>query len=235
MAITPEKLPRRSTVYRRLKAAGARFVELNGGAVAEDFGAPEREREAAARLGLADLSPLPRSGFKGPRALDWLRNQRLEIGQEDNRAWRQLDGAITARLAASEAVVLDALTRPGLSQRLSAAWSYAAIDCHPVPRGDGHAWFAVTGSHVPDLFAKLCAIDLRLHRFAPGEVAQTIAARLAIVIIRAPAVQRDAAPIFHLLADAAAAAYLWDSFVDAMAEFDGTLVGLAALQYKASN
>ena len=132
MTITPEKLPRRSPVYRRLKAAGARFVELNGGAVAEDFGAPEREREAAARLGLADLSPLPRSGFKGPRALDWLRNQRLEIGQEDNRAWRQLDGAITARLAASEAVVLDALTRPGLSQRLSAAWSYAAIDCHPV-------------------------------------------------------------------------------------------------------
>ena len=37
-------------------------------------------------------------------------------------------------------------------------------------------------------------------------------------------------PVFHLLADSASADYLWDCLVDAMAEFDGAPVGLAALR-----
>jgi hypothetical protein len=37
-------------------------------------------------------------------------------------------------------------------------------------------------------------------------------------------------PAFHLLGDSAAAGYMWDCLLDAMAEFGGRPVGLAALQ-----
>ena len=37
-------------------------------------------------------------------------------------------------------------------------------------------------------------------------------------------------PAFHLLADSASAAYLWDGLLDAMAEFGGRPVGLSALR-----
>ena len=53
----PTDRPRRSFVYRKLQAAGARFTEINGAAVASDFGDPEGEVAAARRLGLVDLSP----------------------------------------------------------------------------------------------------------------------------------------------------------------------------------
>jgi sarcosine oxidase subunit gamma len=37
-------------------------------------------------------------------------------------------------------------------------------------------------------------------------------------------------PVFHLLADSASADYLWEALLDAMAEFGGAPVGLAALR-----
>ena len=37
-SLKPADLSRRSPVYRELAAAGARFVEAHGGAVAEGFG-----------------------------------------------------------------------------------------------------------------------------------------------------------------------------------------------------
>ena len=66
--LEPHAQLRRSFVYRKLRDLGARFEVINGGAVAMDFGDdPAAEAERAQNLGLADLSPLPRTGFKGAR------------------------------------------------------------------------------------------------------------------------------------------------------------------------
>ncbi len=59
----PTDLRRRSFVYRKLQAGGAHFTEVNGGAVAGDFGGPDGEAASLRRLGLVDLSALPRIGF----------------------------------------------------------------------------------------------------------------------------------------------------------------------------
>ena len=77
----------------------------------------------------------------------------------------------------------------------------------------------------PACLAKLCAVDLRPHRFAELEVAQTQAMRLSVIIIR----DAGLPPAFHLLGDSASAEYAWDCLVDAMREFDGRLVGLTSL------
>jgi len=75
------------------------------------------------------------------------------------------------------------------------------------------------------MFAKLCGIDLRPHKFAELAVAQTQAMRISVIIVR----DRADPPVFHLLADSASAEYAWDCLTDAMAELDGRPAGLGAL------
>src|SRR5262245_20190045 len=100
VATSPVDHPRRSFIYRALQASGANFLDLNGGAVAMDFGRPLDAEVAQARgLGLADLSVLPRTGFKGVGTVEWLSAQGLSIGPDSNRAYRQPGGELAARLA----------------------------------------------------------------------------------------------------------------------------------------
>ena len=99
MGITPPatELPRRSFVHRKLLAHGASFVEINRGLVALQYGAVD-EGAAAARLGLADLCVLPRTGFKGRKVIPALEAQGVEL-TVPNQAIRQADGGIAAVLA----------------------------------------------------------------------------------------------------------------------------------------
>src|SRR4029453_9154398 len=98
--LDPATLKRRSFIYRKLAAAGAEFAEVNGGAVAMRYPArPGSEAAGARRVGLADLSVLPHGGFKGRGTVEWLTSQGLTIGADSNRAYRQPDGELAARLA----------------------------------------------------------------------------------------------------------------------------------------
>jgi len=236
--VMPQTLPpahaRRSMIYRVLQAAGARFAEVNGAAVAVGFGATEDAEAAQARnLGIADLSVLPRTGFKGAGTVEWLTAQGLSIGAESNRAYRQSGGELAARLAPTEIFLLDGLAGQGaLVTRLNAAWSWGSekprtLIGYPMPRSESHAWFVITGEKAPAMFAKLCGVDLRLHRFADAAIAQTSIAKMSGIVIRA---DLGATPAFHLLADSASAEYLWHCALDAMTEFAGAPVGLAALR-----
>ena len=231
--IQPTDYRRRSFVARALLAAGARFSEENGAAVAADFGDPAGEVAAASWLGLADLSPLPRAGFKGKGTAEWLATQGVHVPELSNQAVAQDGGALAARLAPTEVLVLGTIAGDDdLPARLTAAWAQAPMPPrkprgYPVPRADSHAWFLVTGACAPSMFAKICGVDLREQYFAPGRIAQTSIARLNGVIIRDDA---GGSLAFHLLADSASAAYLWGALRDAMAEFDGAPVGLLALR-----
>jgi sarcosine oxidase subunit gamma len=102
----------------------------------------------------------------------------------------------------------------------------AADGCYVVPRADSHAWFLVTGNEAAAMFAKICGVDLRPHRFADLAIAQTSVARLSAIVIRADVA---GTPGYHLLADSASAEFLYDVLLDAMAEFGGGPVGLQAL------
>ncbi len=71
--VQPVDFSIRSFHYRALSTAGARFAELGGAAMATDYGADsDKEKAQAQKLGLADLSTLPRTGFKGREAIAWL-------------------------------------------------------------------------------------------------------------------------------------------------------------------
>ncbi len=136
------------------------------------------------------------------------------------------DAAPGSRAAAVAAI------RPGISLagRLAEAWTAGETPPprgYPVPRQDSHAWFLVTGGHAAAMFAKLCAVDLRPAKFAVGRIAQTMLAEVSAIVVRD---DRGGVPAYHLLADSAAAEYLWDCLLDAMTEFDGRPAGWSAVR-----
>ena len=217
----------RSFVARKLVALGAEF---DGGAAQDVFGGTS---DGLRQLGLVDLSPLPRTGFKGPGTIAAMQAAGIAVAPEPNRAFRQSDGGLCAVLAPGEVILLAGLGGdPALVDRLEASWSMD--DPHGtylMPRRSSHAWFRIAGELAPAMFAKICGIDLRPTRFADLAIAQTSIARLNGIIIRDDIAATLA---FHLLADSASAEYLWDCVIDAMTEFGAAPAGLAALRNLAS-
>ncbi len=225
----PSDFLRRSPIYRRLESAGATFEERAGAAVAARYAAsPEQEVRVARSMGLADLSPLPRIGFKGPDTPEWLSAQGAALPPAPNLASRQADAGLAARLSQDEHLILSDLEGRGeLCARLERAWSVdSAPRCFPVPRRDTHFWYLVSGVHAPAMLAKVCAVDLRTSKFEDGRVAQTSLARINVVVIRDDI---NGTLAFNILGDGSLADYLWPCLLDAMDEFRGAPVGLSAL------
>ncbi len=234
MALEPDTQLRRSFIYRKLEEQGAQFEAINGAAVAMSYGDdPEDEARLARRLGIADLSPLPRTGFKGAGTVEWLQSQDVTIGPDSNRAYRQAGGEMALRLSPSEILLIDSIEGSGrFIAKLNEAWSWGSAAPrkpigYPLPRADSHAWFALSGEYCATMFSKICGIDLRAHKFADGQIAQTSVAKMSGIVLRH---DFGAVPGYHLLADSASADYLWDCLQDAMNEFDGGPVGLATLR-----
>lgn len=229
----PASQLRRSVVYRQLAEAGAVFDVAAGGAVATHYGDPDEEAETARRLGVADLSVLPRTGFKGAGAAKWLAAQGVVLPGV-NEAAAQQDGSLAARIGPDDVLLLGGLDKVEVVSepldRLNHAWAQTGGDDprgYPVPRQDTHAWFVLTGEFAADMFAKLCAVDLRPQSFANHRIAQTSVARANAIVIRADLAQTLA---YHLLVDSASADYYLPVLLDAMSEFGGGLVGYQALR-----
>ena len=236
-SVQPSAYTRRSFLYRKLAALGANYGAAGDAAVALDFGDPDGEARAARRMGLADISVLPHTGFKGAGVVEWLRGQGVEVSEEPNWAPAQAGGGLALRQALAEVMILGDLSGDGgWPERLKQAWWAEPVPPQrprgfPMPHDETHAWLAVTGEHAAAMFAKLCGVDLRAQAFPQGRVAQTSIARMNGVIVRDDrGDDRGGVPFYHLLADCAAAEYLWDCLLDAMAEFDGQPVGLTALR-----
>ncbi len=219
---------RRSFHYRDLAAAGARFQPVADAAVAWAYGEDSDAEVAKARtLGLADLSPLPRTGFKGRDTGPWLAQQKIEVGETSNIAYPCGKGSLAAKLAPTEVLLLGAIDGSDtLADTLNDAWSEDAGLCFPVPRRDASFWFMITGEMASTMFAKICGIDLRAKSFDNHAIAQTSVARSNTIIIRD---DQGAVPAFHMLGDSASAGYMWMCLNDAMEEFDGGPVGLEAV------
>jgi sarcosine oxidase subunit gamma len=222
--IDPVALPRRSPLRRKLQAAGAEWRKLDDIAVADTV-----DGTTAGRIVIADLSPFPRLGFKGRGTVPAMQARGIALEATANRAFRQPDGGLCLVLAPGEVILLSNLNGDGerLAQ-LEANWRIEDEErTYPLSRRDSHAWLAVAGEALPEMFAKLCAIDLRRDKFADLAIAQTSIAKMSAILTRA---DMGTTPVFHLLVDSAAALYFCDCLLDAADEFGGRIVGLKALQ-----
>lgn len=220
MSTTPEAFSRRSFVYPERVAAEAEFAERGDCTVASRIPGDDE-----LPLALIDLSPLMRTGIKGPRARAYLEERAWPVPETNNAAVRNDAGALVLRLGDNELVILSDPTGDEGPVRALDAGIPGAGAWH-VPRRDSHCWFLLHGDPAVDCLAKLCGVDLRPSAFAPGSIAQTSVARLNAIVCRDPAIP---APAFHLLADSASALWFHDALLDAMHEFGGGPAGLQRL------
>jgi sarcosine oxidase subunit gamma len=221
---SPLSFVRRTPLRSLLDDKHAAWCEIAGTAIAETVG----DGRAARTLAIADLSPLPRLGFKGRGTIEAMSKRGIVLEATPNRAFRQPDGGLCLVLAPGEVVLLANLKGDGAKlAELESGWRIEDEErTYPLLRRDSHAWFVVTGTEAPDMFAKLCAIDLRTNKFPDLAIAQTSVAKMSAIITRADV---GATLAFHVLADSAAALYFCSCLTDAAHEFGGEIVGLKAL------
>lgn len=185
--------------------------------------------EQLQRCALIDLSNLPRVGFRGTDSAAYLQSKGYQLPDRPNQAYLQGSGEQVLRLSQTEYFLLGSLADGGARTAADeAGWHYDERQAsYLLPRQDSHAWLALTGAHLPELFAKLCGVDLRADAFPVGAVVQTSVARLNAIVVNAGTA---ALPVFHLLCDRASAHYLWGALLDAMDEFGGKPAGIEALR-----
>jgi sarcosine oxidase, subunit gamma len=175
---------------------------------------------ASSSIDIFDLSELPRSGFKGSGTLAAMQARGFKLGNQTNRAFRQDDGVLCLVLAATEVFLLGSLG--GHSTRLAkleTSWQIGGEErAYLMPRRHTHAWFALEGNTVPEMLAKLCAVDFRPSVFSDLSIAQTSVARLNSIVLRA---DRENRPTYHLLADSTCLVYMLACLKDAAEEFGG--------------
>lgn len=168
---------------------------------------------------LADLTDLPRVGFRGAHSAEYLRSRGFVLPDAPNRAVIQADGSQVARLSQTEYLLLGSPEDQG--QRMAdeeARWELDHQANYLLPRQDSHACFQLTGDHLSEVLAKLCGVDLSPQAFGPGAVAQTSAARINVIVINSGTVQQTS---LHILCDRASREYFREALEDAMQEYSG--------------
>jgi sarcosine oxidase subunit gamma len=224
-SITPAQVTRRSQLARRHIELGAEFEHNNGLIVVKDYGS-KTELTQAKELALADLSTLPRTGFKGAGAPNWAAAQGVTLPQQPNTCAVQSDASLVAKLSYQELLILSDLN--ATSTQIEHLNNLPlGVQTYALPRADSHCWLAVTGGQAAEMFSKICGVDLRAHKFANGEVAQTSVAKANSIVIRH---DLGSTHCFYILTDVSTAEFLWDCLLDAMAEYRGKPVGVAALR-----
>lgn len=228
-ATDPMRPIRRSLLHRWHTQRGAEFVTLNGRVFVDNYGDVDAETSAARKLGICDLSLLRRHGLTGPGSRDWLRTHHYPFPNVPNTSTKLTNGDLLARLSEYEFMHMQlADLHEGIGNPGKEVWhGDGESRAYPIPRGDSHCMFAVSGRSAAEMFSKLCAVDLRPENFLSGSVAQTSVARLDAIVMRDD-IGRSCN--FLLLTSTSAAEYLWECLVDAIDEYDGQPVGVEALR-----
>ena len=187
------------------------------------------DKEQASKLALVDLSYLNRVGFKGANAIDFQSRHNIIVPENINSANNNLDVTVI-RLGETETLIISKVNKSTHAvERIEQAYELLANDDHQIirlPRQDSHALFYLTGKCAESVLAKLCSVDLRSSKFPQFTVAQTVLARVSIIIVR---IDYENVPGYYLLSDVSLGQYLWDCLDDAMQEFNGHIIGINAL------
>ena len=132
------------------------------------FDDAEQERRAAQRLALCDLSSLPRTGYKGNAATNWLREQQVPIPAETFESKRLRDGGIDLKVASDEYFLEAGPTGLDLPPQVA----NFPPECFPVVRED--ASIVLCGVRSKDVLQQVCGYD-----FSTAALDRVVYTRLA--------------------------------------------------------
>lgn len=173
----------------------------------------------AARMGIADRSPLPRLGVKGAKAGDWLSQQGLPIPHRPN-SWHPLpEGGIVARLGLTEFLVEDGLNGT-IVPPLVIASENPPSRVYPVLRQD--LALGLVGDRVHDLLRQTCSFNFQALDLDDRPVVLTSMVGVAVTVL--PGVHRGQ-PWYRLWCDGTFGTYFWQTLVQIGTELGGGAIG----------
>jgi sarcosine oxidase subunit gamma len=177
---------------------------------------------AIARLvGIGDASARRRTGFKGPAAAAWLKQQATPIPAQANQWVALAAGGLVARLGRNEFLIEDAAGGAECA-RLEAL--PIPLGVYPVLRQD--AALVLTGSRAGELLLQTCSIDFAALDVSTGPVVLTTMVGVAVTV----ALERfEAGRRYRIWCDGTYGFYLWTTLVDVARDLGGGPVGLEAL------
>ena len=210
---------KRTQMYRKFQKADFVLGESNGYCVPLSVTAQRSHKSRSDGLALCDLSAVSRVGFKSAAVDTWCEATCGIAAPSINQGALTDRGLLIVRLSGTEVLILGDRAANGEFELMLRSVPAAYL----LPRQDSHHCFFLLGQHCASLFSKLCAVDLRYHKFQRLQVAQTVMARVGVIVIRCDIEQT---PAFYVLTDSSSAEYLWDSMFDAMQEFEGEVIGI---------
>ena len=221
---------KRSHIQHRFSAQNYPGAEHNAYDVALLLSNEEAEKPSIERLALCDLSSFNRAGFRGRNIAAWFEQEHNIVLPAVNQALLTEQGLLILSLSQTEVLLLEDIQSgtEGFTSILDKTGTESILNTHPeiyyLPRQTSHSCFIVSGVHCASLFSKLCGVDLRVEKFSNMSVAQTSLARASVIIMR-----RDIGetPGYLILMDSSLTEYLWDCLLDAMREFEGSIVGIS--------
>jgi sarcosine oxidase subunit gamma len=208
-----------SPVCDAWKTASAQWCVRENMRVEERVDAADSKR--AATLGIADVSFLFRTGFKGQGVAAWLQAQDIPVPEHPN-SWAPLaGGGVVLRLGVSEYLIEDGLTQ-GSSARM--AHLEPPVRVYPVLHQD--AALVLCGEAVNDLLLQTCNVNFGALDLAARPVVLTSMAGVAVTVMPGA---RAGKPYYRVWADGTYGLYLWETLAGIAAELGGGPVGVAAI------
>jgi len=172
------------------------------------------------KLGVCDLSGLPRVGVKGPGAAAWLAARGVPVPEQPN-TWTLLEGGgVVARLARTEFLVEDGFGGR-IAARLAPELKPGTTGVYPVPRQD--CALALTGTVVNELLVQTCNVDFASQARDACIVTLTLMVGVSVTVLRQTFAGRDC---WRLWCDGTSGPYLWETLTGIAAELGGGPVGL---------
>jgi sarcosine oxidase subunit gamma len=211
----------RSPVHQAIEALGAHWGEVSGTPIALDFGSPEEEAKSALKLGLCDLSALPKLGLKGGGAVGWLGAQGVDVPAEIFEARPLQPEGIMVRAGNDECLVEGGLSGEpvvSLSERLGSAQE----NVYRVERQD--ATFILTGSSALRVMTQVCGVN-----FEEAPAWRVVYSRVAGVSAALLPTPGDDVPQYRIWVDPTSAPYLWGQLFQICLNLDGHVVGAQAV------
>lgn len=220
---------KRTALYRKHLALGAKLHEEGPWRWPETFGDPEEEAERVGKaVGLADVSPLGKLDLKGQDLDRFLEEVSGVASPAVSAAGRlplpEAAECLGCLLARDECLLLTApldleVVRGALEPRLG------TLCVHLTDLTSALAALDLVGPAAPEVLSKLIALDLRPTVFLPLALAQGELARVHTIVLRLDVGRH---PGYRLLVAREHGEFVWDVLLDAGAEWGMIPFGMAA-------
>lgn len=212
---------RTSPLHSAHEALNPVWITLNDMPVPLQFSTADDA--ARQKLGLGDLSFLPRFGLKGLGAGEWLRSHGVMPPAEINH-WDEIEqGGLVARLASSEFLVEDGLEGTTVA-RLAAELGRGIPGVTPVFRQD--ASLAITGNEINSLLVQTCNVNFNSFPMDERRLVMTSMTGISVLVIRKLS---DGVPLYRIWCDGTFGACLWKTLLQVSQELGGAAIGINSL------